>query len=70
MDQGGSNKAIEGPMDQKAIKVVMDREQAMDQGVRYGWIREHDRIDVWSCDGSESKGWIKDKQLWIREQEQ
>ena len=30
MDQGGSYKAIEGPMDQKAIKVVMDREQAMD----------------------------------------
>jgi hypothetical protein len=36
MDQGVSNEAIEGLKDQKAIKVVMDRQQAMDQGIRYG----------------------------------
>jgi len=36
MHQGVSNEAIEGLKDQKAIKVVMDRQQTMDQGIRYG----------------------------------
>jgi len=44
MDQGVSYEAIEGLKYQKAIKVVMDLQQAMDQGIRYGsrirWIRE------------------------------
>jgi len=31
-----SYEAFEAPIDQKAIKVVMDREQAMDQGVKDG----------------------------------
>jgi len=31
-----SYESFEEPMDQKAIKVVMDREQAMDQGVKDG----------------------------------
>jgi len=37
-DDGSGSKllAIEGLKDQKAIKVAMDRQQAMDQGIRYG----------------------------------
>jgi hypothetical protein len=34
MDQESSYEAIEGPMDQKAIKVVMYRKQVMDQEYR------------------------------------
>jgi hypothetical protein len=36
MDQGVSYEAIEGLKDQKAVKVVIDRQQAMDQKIRYG----------------------------------
>ena len=46
MDQRVSYEAIEGLKDQKAIKVVMDRQQATDQGISKS-----------RCDGSGSNDW-------------
>ena len=73
MDQGVSYEAIEGLKDQKLIYVVMDRQQATDQGIsksRCDGSGSNNWSDGWSCNGSGSKGWIKDKsnERWIREQ--
>jgi len=46
MDQVVSYEAIERLKDQKAIKVVMDRQQATDQGISKS-----------RCDGSGSNDW-------------
>ena len=46
MDQVVSYEAIERLKDQKAIKVVMDRQQATDQGISKS-----------RCDGSGSYDW-------------
>ena len=58
--------------DQKLIYVVMDRQQATDQGIsksRCDGSGSNDSSDGWSCNGSGSKGWIEDKsnERWIRE---
>jgi len=73
MDQGVSYEAIEGLKDQKLIYVVMDRQQATDQGIsksRCDGSGSNDSSDGWSCNGSGSKGWIEDKsnERWIRKQ--
>jgi len=51
MDQGVS---YEGLKNQKAIKAVMDRQQAMDQGIRYGSRMNREVMDQGASDRSTS----------------
>jgi hypothetical protein len=61
MNQGASYEVIEGPMDNKAIKVVIDREQAIDQEPwKERWIRKQ-AIDQGAIDGLGSKGRMKEE---------